>query len=95
MKTRPTTPTTQFEGPRTAGPCSPEGCQSCTAGAIASILSQAEGASDILHGEFITYTKAHTAKALGVSEHILKEQGSVNAEVVRQLAASRLLRKSN
>ena len=66
--------------------------ESCTAGAIASILSQAEGASDILHGGFITYTKAQKAKALGVSEYILTEQGSVNAEVVKQLAAGALER---
>jgi nicotinamide-nucleotide amidase len=66
--------------------------ESCTAGAIALILSQAEGASDILHGGFITYTKGQKAKALGVSEHILKEQGSVNAEAAGQLAAGALER---
>ena len=66
--------------------------ESCTAGAIASTLAQAEGAGDILHGGFITYTKAHKCKALGVSENLLKEQGAVNAEVVRQLAAGALER---
>jgi nicotinamide-nucleotide amidase len=66
--------------------------ESCTAGAIASILSQAEGASEILHGGFITYTKAHKAKALGVSWRLLKEQGAVNAEVVKQLTAGALER---
>lgn len=66
--------------------------ESCTAGAIASILSQAEGAGDLLHGGFITYTKAHKTKALGVSEHLLKEHGAVNAEVVTQLAEGALER---
>jgi len=66
--------------------------ESCTAGAIAALLAQAEGASDILHGGFITYTKQHKAKALGVSERLLKEQGAVNADVVKQLAAGALER---
>jgi hypothetical protein len=33
--------------------------ESCTAGLIAAALSQAEGATGILHGGFVTYTKAH------------------------------------
>lgn len=66
--------------------------ESCTAGTIAALLAQAEGASDILHGGFITYTKEHKTKALGVSERLLKEQGAVNADVVKQLAAGALER---
>ena len=64
--------------------------ESCTAGTIAALLAQAEGASDVLHGGFTTYTKDHKAKALGVSERLLKEQGAVNADVVKQLAAGAL-----
>ena len=52
--------------------------ESCTAGSIAALLAQAEGASDILHGGFITYTKEHKAKALGVSVRLLKEHSAVN-----------------
>jgi len=66
--------------------------ESCTAGSIAALLAEAEGASDILHGGFTTYTKEHKTKALGVSQHLLKEQGAVNAEVVQQLAAGALER---
>ena len=66
--------------------------ESCTAGTISALLAQAEGASDILHGGFTTYTKEHKTKALGVSERLLKEQGAVNADVVRQLAAGALER---
>jgi|RhiMethySRZTD1v2_1073278.scaffolds.fasta_scaffold1256425_1 nicotinamide-nucleotide amidase len=66
--------------------------ESCTAGTIAALLAQAEGASDVLHGGFTTYTKDHKTKALGVSQHLLKEQGAVNAEVVKQLAAGALER---
>ena len=67
--------------------------ESCTAGMIAAVLSRAEGAGDLLHGGFITYTKAHKTAALGVSPDVLREHGAVNEEVVRQLAAG-ALRKS-
>jgi nicotinamide-nucleotide amidase len=64
--------------------------ESCTAGMIAAVLSRADGAGDVLQGGFVTYTKAHKTVALGVSQHVLKEQGAVNEEVVRQLAAGAL-----
>jgi nicotinamide-nucleotide amidase len=66
--------------------------ESCTAGTIAALLAQADGASDILHGGFTTYTKEHKAKALGVPWRLLKEEGAVNADVVRHLAAGALER---
>lgn len=66
--------------------------ESCTAGLISAVLSQADGASDVLHGSFVTYTKANKAMALGVDAELLRRQGSVNAEVVRQLAAGALAR---
>ena len=64
--------------------------ESCTAGALAALLARAEGAGDILHGGFTTYTKEHKTKALGVSAVLLEEQGAVNADVVMQLAAGAL-----
>lgn len=64
--------------------------ESCTAGLICAALSQAEGAGEVLHGSFVTYTKANKAKALGVDEALLAREGSVNAEVVRQLARGAL-----
>jgi PncC family amidohydrolase len=64
--------------------------ESCTAGMIAAALSRAEGAGDVLHGGFVTYTKAQKTAALGVSQQVLKEQGAVNEEVVRQLAQGAL-----
>lgn len=66
--------------------------ESCTAGLISAALSQADGASDVLHGSFVTYTKANKVKALGVDEALLVREGSVNAEVVRQLACGALER---
>jgi len=64
--------------------------ESCTAGMIAAVLSRAEGAGDLLHGGFVTYTKAHKTAALGVSSELLKERGAVNEEVVKQMAAGAL-----
>jgi nicotinamide-nucleotide amidase len=56
--------------------------ESCTGGLIAAALSHAAGASECLHGGFVVYTKRHKAQALGVSELVLHESGSVNAEGV-------------
>lgn len=66
--------------------------ESCTAGMIAAVLSRADGAGDVLHGGFVTYTKKQKTEALGVSAHVLEEHGAVNEEVVRQLAAGALMR---
>jgi nicotinamide-nucleotide amidase len=66
--------------------------ESCTAGMIAAVLSRADGAGDVLHGGFVTYTKAHKRAALGVSADLLRDDGAVNEEVVRQLARGALRR---
>ncbi|MBV9331691.1 MAG: CinA family protein [Alphaproteobacteria bacterium] len=66
--------------------------ESCTAGLVAAALSQADGASDRLHGCFVAYTKANKSAALGVSEQLLKEKGSVNAEVARAMVEGALAR---
>ncbi len=62
----------------------------CTAGMIAAVLSRADGAGEVLHGGFVTYTKAQKTAALGVSVDLLREHGAVNEEVVKQLAAGAL-----
>lgn len=64
--------------------------ESCTAGMIAAVLSRADGAGEVLHGGFVTYTKTHKNAALGVSRELLREQGAVNEEVAKQLAAGAL-----
>jgi nicotinamide-nucleotide amidase len=66
--------------------------ESCTAGLISAALSQAEGAGEILHGSFVTYTKANKSAALGVAAEVLRNEGSVNASVARQLACGALER---
>ena len=54
--------------------------ESCTAGMIAAVLSRADGAGEVLHGGFVTYTKAHKQTALGVSRELLRDRGAVNEE---------------
>src|SRR5690242_3059636 len=66
--------------------------ESCTAGLISAALSLADGASDVLHGGFVTYTKANKTMALGVDAEILAREGSVNARVVQSLCEGALAR---
>jgi nicotinamide-nucleotide amidase len=66
--------------------------ESCTAGLIAAVLSEADGASVCLHGGFVTYTKAHKSAALGIPAELLASRGSVNDAVVRAMAEGALAR---
>ena len=66
--------------------------ESCTAGLISAVLSTAEGASEVLHGGFVTYTKAQKTAALGVPAHLLDSRGAVNEEVARRMAVGALER---
>jgi nicotinamide-nucleotide amidase len=63
--------------------------ESCTAGSIAALLAQAEGASDILHGGFTTYTKEHKTK--GTRRAVAFAQGT-GCRQRRVLAAGALER---
>ncbi len=45
--------------------------EACTASLIASSFSPADGAAEVLHGGFVAYTKAHKARALGVSKRLI------------------------
>ena len=66
--------------------------ESCTAGLIAVAMSQANGASDTLHGGFVAYTKANKSKALGISKALLDRKGSVTREVAELMLAGALKR---
>jgi nicotinamide-nucleotide amidase len=68
--------------------------ESCTAGLMSQVLADAEGASQYFHGGFVTYTKEHKTRALGVSASVLREQGAVNAEVAHAMAEGALARSS-
>jgi nicotinamide mononucleotide (NMN) deamidase PncC len=57
--------------------------ESCTAGSLAHLLSQAEGASDRLHGGFVVYTKDNKAAVVGVPKEMLAARTAVSGEVAR------------
>jgi nicotinamide-nucleotide amidase len=59
--------------------------ESCTAGLIAAVLSQAEGAGDVLHGSFVTYSKTSKCAMLGLSAELLRSAGAVNATVAAMM----------
>ena len=62
--------------------------ESCTGGLLASVLSEAPDASEVLHGGFVVYTKANKEKALQVEPALLEEKGAVCAAVACALAAA-------
>jgi nicotinamide-nucleotide amidase len=65
--------------------------ESCTAGLLCLILSDAPGAAERFHGGFVTYTKVHKTKVLGVSPELLREKGAVCPEVARAMAEGALM----
>lgn len=67
--------------------------ESCTAGALANALAEAEGASDFLHGGFVVYTKANKVSAVGVPEELIAKYTAVSALVAKAMAEG-ALRKS-
>jgi PncC family amidohydrolase len=66
--------------------------ESCTAGKLSALLSEASGAAEHLHGSFVTYTKANKVKALGVDPGLLKAKGAVCREVAVAMAEGALHR---
>jgi len=68
--------------------------ESCTAGMLSRVLADAQGASHYFHGGFVTYTKEHKTRALGVSASLLKEKGAVCGEVARAMAEGALAHSS-
>ncbi len=66
--------------------------ESCTSGLLATVLSEAPGAAELLHGGFVTYTKANKTKALGVSRDLLRTRGAVCPEVAVAMAEGALER---
>jgi PncC family amidohydrolase len=60
-------------------------CESCTGGTVASILCDAPGASDLFHGGFVLYTKAHKI-AFGIPKKLIDANGIVSEAVARAMA---------
>jgi nicotinamide-nucleotide amidase len=66
--------------------------ESCTAGLLSQLLSDAEGASTYFAGGFVTYSKAQKIAALGVPATLLREKSAVCCEVARAMAEGALAR---
>lgn len=66
--------------------------ESCTAGKLSALLSEAPGAGEHLHGSFVTYTKANKVEALGVDAELLNAKGAVCREVAVAMAQGALRR---
>lgn len=64
--------------------------ESCTAGKLAVLLSEAPGASEHLHGGIVAYTKPSKVAALGLSADMLHAKGAVCCEVAAAMAAGAL-----
>jgi nicotinamide-nucleotide amidase len=64
--------------------------ESCTAGKLSALLSEAPGAAERLHGSFVTYTKANKTRALGVPARLLEDKGAVCADVAAAMAEGAL-----
>jgi nicotinamide-nucleotide amidase len=61
--------------------------ESATGGELASLITEAPGASDYFTAGYVVYS-AEAKRALGVSENILKEHGTISQETTCALAAA-------
>lgn len=61
--------------------------ESCTAGMVASLLTDTEGSSAILKGAFITYSNEAKIKQ-GVAEEIIEKNGVYSEETARAMATA-------
>lgn len=68
--------------------------ESCTAGLLSQLLSDAEGASLHFAGGFVVYTKDQKTAALGVPQQMLVEKTAVCREVARAMAEGALARSA-
>ena len=66
--------------------------ESCTAGRLAALLSEAPGAAEYLHGGFVTYTKLNKTRSLGISAALLEQKGAVCCDVAVAMAEGALAR---
>jgi|GEM_PF-88088 len=66
--------------------------ESCSAGALATSLSKAEGAGDVLAGGFVTYMPAAKTQILGVPAALIETHSAVSRPVARAMAEGALAR---
>jgi len=66
--------------------------ESCTAGALACLLADAEGAGDVFQGGIVAYTKAAKSALVGVPAEFLENHTAVSREVALAMARGGLQR---
>src|SRR5687768_16456659 len=66
--------------------------ESCTAGALACLLADAEGAGDAFQGGIVAYTKAAKSALVGVPAELLEKHTAVSREVALAMARGGLQR---
>jgi len=64
--------------------------ESCTGGLISSLLAQVPGASGVLWGSFVCYTKEAKVSMLGLKESELSADGLVSEQTAYSMAAGAL-----
>lgn len=64
--------------------------ESCTAGALATLLADAPGAGACFHGGFVTYAKACKTELLGIPAAVIEARTAVSREVAERMAAGAL-----
>ena len=64
--------------------------ESCTAGLVSALLAGVPGASEVLWGSFVTYTKEAKVSMLGIDEKIPETFGLVSKETACAMAAGAL-----
>ena len=69
--------------------------ESCSAGALATLLADTPSSGDVFLGGFITYAKACKIELLGVEDTLLKEKSAVSGEVAAAMARGALARCSS
>lgn len=66
--------------------------ESCTAGLLASLLTDIEGCSHAFDRGYVAYTDQAKQQMVGVPEHLLAKYGPVSAEVAKAMAEGALTR---
>jgi nicotinamide-nucleotide amidase len=64
--------------------------ESCTAGALATLIADTPEAGDMFAGGFVTYAKACKEVLLGVPSNLLEQETAVSAEVALEMARGAL-----
>ena len=67
--------------------------ESCTAGLVSASLAKVPGISEYLCGSAVVYRIETKRQWLGLNDHILKNNGAVNAEVAKAMV-EKVLRKT-